>query len=171
MSNTAAAILDSREPPVIQAALFSALQTLQVTPLVVALETADFVIRDRCDPTPCTVGIERKTASDFLGSFASGRLGSQLDRLAATYTYPILLLEGEFKMTTDGRIKIKSRVTKWSHAAVQMFLWSLQRRGVQILHTAGVAETADLVRILTRRAGERTCIAHCPAPRPGKEVV
>jgi ERCC4-type nuclease len=157
--NTAAVIIDSREPPIVQAAVQAACSLVHVTPLTTALTTADFVVRDGCSP-PHTVAIERKQVSDMLGSFTSGRLNKQLYRLARDYTHPILLIEGEIKMTDTGKVKVKSRVTSWSHASVQMFLWSVQRSGVNVLYTHDIAATADLVRILARRAGEDGCVAH-----------
>lgn len=159
----AAVIIDSREPPVVRAAVQAALSSLRNTAsLVTALETGDFVIRDGCGGItgPHTVAIERKTVSDLLGSFRSGRLDKQLTRLRRDYTYPILLIEGEVKMTDQGKVRVKSRATSWSHASVQMFLWSVQRTGVDVLHTHDIAATADIVRILARRAGEDGCVAH-----------
>lgn len=159
MRGAAAVIIDSREPAIVQGAVQSSLAGVPVTPLVTMLETGDFVIRDGC-PTPCLVAIERKKVSDFLGSFRSGRLDKQLIRLKAQYTYPVLLLEGELKMDGDGHVVTRGHKTRWSHASVQMYLWALQRRaGVFVMYTHGIPETADLVRILARRAAEG-CVAH-----------
>ncbi len=157
MTGQAAVIIDSREPQTVQAAVLTALSPLACTRLVTALETGDFVIRD---DHGCTLAIERKRVSDLLSSFRTGRLDKQLTRLRRDYTYPILLVEGEIKMNDEGKIKIKSRTTAWSHASVQMYLWSTQRSGIHVLSTHGIAETADVVRILARRADEDGCVAH-----------
>jgi ERCC4-type nuclease len=164
MRGNASVIIDSREPQVMQAAIDCALATTAgITRFTTALETGDFVIRDGCT-TPCLAAIERKRVADLLGSFRSGRLDKQLTRLKRQYTYPILVVEGSMHVNQDGHIVIKdgrkTRTTKWSHASVQMYLWALQRReGFSVLYTAGIPETADLVRILARRASEG-CVAH-----------
>lgn len=157
---TASVIVDSREPAVIQSAVLAALKGTPASTLITALETADFVIRDGC-PAPCLAAIERKKVSDLLESFRSGRLDKQLTRLRTQYTYPILLVEGGLRMNEDGKLICgRNRLTNWSHASIQMFLWSLQRReGVAVLFTHDIAGTADLVRILARRAAEG-CVAH-----------
>lgn len=158
MKGNAAVIIDSREPQTVQAAVLTAISPLPCARLVTALETGDFVVKDGC-PVPHTVALERKTVSDLLGSFRSGRLDKQITRLARDYTHPILLVEGELKMDGDGKVKVRSRATGWSHASVQMFLWSLQRSGVSVLYTHDIAATADLVRVLARRANDG-CVAH-----------
>jgi ERCC4-type nuclease len=170
MRGSASVIIDSREPLTVQAAALSALASLPLTPLVTCLETGDFVIRDGCTNFhgPCLVAIERKRVSDFLGSFRSGRLEKQLTRLKHQYTYPILLIEGELKTDrATGMVTTRGRKTKWSHASVQMYLWSLQRReGINVLYTHDIPETADLVRAIARRAVEG-CVAHLELARTG----
>ena len=55
------------------------------------LEVADYIVSDR-------VGIERKTASDFLQSVLDQRLFRQLEHLTATFAKPLLILEGDQRM-------------------------------------------------------------------------
>lgn len=165
----AAVLIDSREPQLVQAAVESAVRPLPVSLLTTMLETGDFVIRDGC-PTPCLAAIERKRVSDLLGSFRTGRLDKQLGRLKRQYTYPILVVEGEMRVNLDGHVLTgegkRRRATGWSHASVIMYLWALQRReGIFVLHTHGIPETADLVRILARRASEG-CVAHLDLSEP-----
>lgn len=52
------------------------------------LDICDYVVSDR-------VGIERKDASDFLGSIKDGRLFSQARDMAQAYERPIIILEGQ----------------------------------------------------------------------------
>jgi ERCC4-type nuclease len=52
------------------------------------LDVCDYVVSDR-------VGVERKDASDFLGSMKDGRLFSQARDMAALYERPIIILEGQ----------------------------------------------------------------------------
>jgi ERCC4-type nuclease len=52
------------------------------------LDICDYVVSDK-------VGVERKDASDFLGSMKDGRLFSQAHDMAEVYEKPILILEGQ----------------------------------------------------------------------------
>mgnify|MGYP000397317378 CR=1 FL=1 len=51
------------------------------------LDVGDYILSER-------VGIERKTASDFLSSLVDGRLLDQTKSLAQTFERPLLILEG-----------------------------------------------------------------------------
>ena len=52
------------------------------------LDIADYVLSEN-------VGVERKTADDFLTSLMDGRLFDQMSRLKEAYTRPLLILEGD----------------------------------------------------------------------------
>lgn len=54
------------------------------------LDVCDFVVSDR-------VGVERKDASDFLGSMKDGRLFNQARDMAEIYEKPVIILEGSMK--------------------------------------------------------------------------
>src|SRR3990167_1044516 len=54
-----------------------------------------------------TVGVERKTASDLMGSLSSGRAAEQFSRMIETYTVPILMVTGDH--TT-----FKGKVGRWA---------------------------------------------------------
>ena len=49
------------------------------------LDVCDFVVSDR-------VGVERKDASDFLGSMKDGRLFNQARDMAEVYEKPVIIL-------------------------------------------------------------------------------
>ena len=55
------------------------------------LEVADYIVSDK-------VGIERKTASDFLQSVMNQRLFRQLEDLSNSFEKPLLILEGDQRM-------------------------------------------------------------------------
>lgn len=58
------------------------------------------------DNQPVTIGIERKRVRDLIDSISSGRLsGHQLIGLTNSYNYVYLLVEGIFKIGTDGYIR------------------------------------------------------------------
>jgi len=54
------------------------------------LDVCDYVVSDR-------VGVERKDASDFIGSMKDGRVFSQAKGMAEVYEKPVIILEGQMK--------------------------------------------------------------------------
>ena len=54
------------------------------------LDICDYVVSDR-------VGVERKDASDFLGSMKDGRVFNQARDMAEIYEKPVIILEGSMK--------------------------------------------------------------------------
>ena len=54
------------------------------------LDVCDYVVSDR-------VGVERKDASDFIGSMKDGRVFSQAKGMAEIYEKPVIILEGAMK--------------------------------------------------------------------------
>jgi Fanconi anemia group M protein len=54
------------------------------------LDVCDYVVSDR-------VGVERKDASDFIGSMKDGRVFSQARGMAEIYEKPVIILEGQMK--------------------------------------------------------------------------
>ena len=54
------------------------------------LDVCDYVVSDR-------VGVERKDASDFIGSMKDGRVFSQAKGMAEIYEKPVIILEGPMK--------------------------------------------------------------------------
>jgi ERCC4-type nuclease len=87
------------------------------------------------------VGIERKTASDFVSSLGD-RLSSQLDKMLESYDYRILLLEepirfaGELVLGNNG-------FTKWTKHMVRNYLLGWQFRGITIERTQDMADTVN----------------------------
>jgi ERCC4-type nuclease len=161
--------IDSREPDLMQGLVTSAIGPEHVS--VLFLKAADYVIFDR-DNT--ALGIERKTIGDFLHSLASrerhpeglgdwvyGRFDKQVARMVEHYDQYALLLEGEYSMNAYGHIRFDrtsrgwDRQTKWSHAAIQARIWSLQEHGFKFIWTHSPGETADTLRVLHQRAQEK----------------
>ncbi|HVL49243.1 MAG TPA: DEAD/DEAH box helicase [Candidatus Thermoplasmatota archaeon] len=99
------------------------------------LETADYVLSDR-------VGVERKTAEDYVGSLVDGRLFEQVRALRSAYPTPILVIEGDNILA----------VRKVSPAAIHASLASiLTDYRVTVLTTRDPRETADLLAALAKR--------------------
>src|SRR5262245_42322387 len=120
--------IDSREPGHVKDYLTAALGPENVKQG--QLPTADIVFADYCGHT---VGVERKTVADLLGSVASGRLASQLTRLRDEFAVPILIVEGGYGLDGDRRIRVAGRQTGWSNGSVQAALFSLQGAGIYVL--------------------------------------
>lgn len=132
------------------------------------LGSADYVVFDQDGHS---LGIERKTASDLLGSLshtnANGekRVLDQIDRMGQTYDRTMLVIEEPFAFErATGHLKVGHgwRPTGWHHSAIQMILWSLQARGVPVLHTPDRFATADLMRVLNQRAKAGCVLPHVP---------
>ncbi len=95
-----------------------------------ALASADYVIDE-------TIGIERKTGSDFAKSLFDGRLFRQVSALKRSYERPLLLLEGLAPgQETAGVTWAALRGAMISVTAVF---------GVPILFSSGTEESAELV--------------------------
>jgi len=77
------------DPREIRSQVAHALEKLGMDVSLTTLEVGDYVVSDR-------VGIERKTAEDFLATLLDGRdLFSQISDLARAYERPLLIIEGE----------------------------------------------------------------------------
>lgn len=145
--------VDTREKPLICNLVEKSLPGLLNK---IKLDSGDFVL---FDPDGCTLGIERKTAIDLLGSVADRRLFNQLERMEAEYTDRILVVEGHLMFDKrDGKVSTVGRDTGWNHGAIQMILFGAQRRfDTQVLYTDSPAATADLLRVLHNRL-EKGCV-------------
>jgi ERCC4-type nuclease len=150
--------VDKREPATLRQRIVAALKGETDTR---HLDTADYWIFDK---DGCTLAIERKEVGDLLNSFGQGRLGAQLARMGDGFV-PLLLVEGQLKVSPSGKVLLNHRETGWYHSAVQMLLFSLQARGIRVLFSAGHEETADILRILHQR-GQTKCLGPTPGPAP-----
>ncbi len=147
-------VMDTREPRSAHIALIGAIGPSFTS---AALPCADYVITDR---DGCTMGIERKTVTDLLGSLADSRLWSQMGRVGAAHTYPTLLIEGQYTVSPDGLIIVGKRETKWNYTSVQMALVKLQQLHHPIvLWSPGLIGTTAILRCLEQRASTK-CLAY-----------
>jgi ERCC4-type nuclease len=155
--------VDDREPKELRAEIERRAggAEVQATRLLIA----DFVLNDW---DGCSLGIERKTASDLLSSFRSKRLERQLARLSETYS-PVLLIEGVFQMNAAGRILIGRQETSWNHWAIQAYLFALQPT-IRVIYTAGHVETADVLRGLNERGKLKCLVTGATRPVRGRKV-
>ena len=101
------------------------------------LDVCDFVVSDR-------VGVERKDASDFLGSMKDGRLFNQARDMAEIYEKPVIILEGSMKKALKrSRMRLSSIYGAMSSIALDY--------GVNIIPTDDPESTAILLHRLCYR--------------------
>ena len=91
-----------------------------------------------------TIGIERKTVTDFAASLTSGRLFQQVAHLKATVRKPVLLIEGE-----------RASITGVQPNAVQGALVSVSNRWhIPILWSRDADETAYTIHLIAKQNSE-----------------
>jgi len=101
------------------------------------LDVCDYVVSDR-------VGIERKDASDFIGSMKDGRVFSQAKGMAEIYEKPVIILEGAMKKALKrSRMRQSSIYGALSSLALDY--------GVNIIPTDDPASTAILLHRMAYR--------------------
>lgn len=121
-------------------------------PVRTTLETGDYLWVSKDNRT---VGVERKTASDFLSSLsgkqANGRtrFQNQMDRMRTTYDVPILLIEGYLHPRSDGFTEIQAgNASGWYWDSLDNVLLSVQSAGILVVR-CGRGRTAS--RLVTLR--------------------
>ena len=123
-------IVDSREPSIIRDKL------LEIGWYQQQLISADYSFLT-CDYKK--VGIERKAVGDFVSSL-SERLIKQLYNMLDYYDFPILLLEGSWKML-EGQLVTNRGIELWGWSLVWNFIRTWQHRGITIEMTANEGHT------------------------------
>ena len=101
------------------------------------LDVADYVVSEE-------VGIERKSANDFIQSIIDGRLFDQVERLKRAYEKPVIIIEGELY----GVRNVHPNAIRGAIAAVTID-W-----GVPILFSSGTGETAQFIYLMAKREQE-----------------
>ena len=125
--------VDQRE---IRSHVAHALEKLGVEIILRTLAVGDYVVSDR-------VGIERKTADDFLGTFLDGgALFGQISDLVRAYSHPLLIIEGE-GLYTKRQIHPNSIRGALSTIAIDF--------GVPVLFTKDEEDTAALISVIAKR--------------------
>ena len=124
--------VDQRE---IRSHVAHALEKLGVEIILRTMAVGDYVVSDR-------VGIERKTADDFLSTFLDGgALFGQISDLARAYKRPLLIIEGE-GIYTKRQIHPNSIRGALTTIAIDF--------GVPILFTKDEEDTAALISVIAK---------------------
>ena len=126
--------VDSRE---LRSGVPKLLKELGAEVEVRTLDVADYVVSEE-------VGIERKSANDFIQSIIDGRLFDQVERLKKAYEKPVIIIEGELY----GIRNVHPNAIRGAIAAVTLD-W-----GVPILFSSGKEETAQFIYLLAKREQE-----------------
>jgi ERCC4-related helicase/ERCC4-type nuclease len=125
--------VDQRE---IRSHVAHALDKLGMDVQLTTLEVGDYVVSDR-------VGIERKTAEDFLATLLDGRdLFSQVSDLVRAYERPLLIIEGEGLYTTR---QVHPNSIRGVLAAITIDF------GVPVIFSRDEEDTAALISIIAKR--------------------
>ncbi len=101
------------------------------------LDVADYVVSEE-------VGIERKSANDFIQSIIDGRLFDQVERLKRAYEKPVIIIEGELY----GIRNVHPNAIRGAITAVTLD-W-----GVPILFSRTKEETAGFIYLMAKREQE-----------------
>ena len=126
--------VDSRE---LRSGVPKLLKELGAEVEVRTLDVADYVVSEE-------VGIERKSANDFIQSIIDGRLFDQVERLKKAYEKPVIIIEGELY----GIRNVHPNAIRGAIAAVTLD-W-----GVPILFSSGKEETAQFIYLMAKREQE-----------------
>ncbi len=106
----------------------------------VQLPVADFVLADG------RVGVERKSASDFVSSLLDGRLMSQVRALRESFEKPLLVIEGAEDIYSVR--KVHPNAIRGALAAVALSFH------VPIVFTTNALDTASFLSVVAKREGD-----------------
>ncbi len=123
--------VDSRE---LRSGVPKRLRELGVEVEVATLDVADYVLSE-------DVGVERKSANDFIQSIIDGRLFEQAKRLAEAYRRPIVIVEGELY----GVRNVHPNAIRGAIAALTLDF------GIPVISTRDQEETAQYLLLIAKR--------------------
>ncbi|MCE4614890.1 MAG: helix-hairpin-helix domain-containing protein [Desulfurococcales archaeon] len=97
------------------------------------LDVGDYLVSDN-------IVVERKTISDYIKSLYDGRLFDQASRMASTYNYPVMVIEGKF-------IPFKDKVKFYSSLASLAVTY-----GFRVLMANNAQDTVEIIYYIAKRA-------------------
>ena len=117
------------------------LQALGASVIFKVLDVGDYIVSER-------VGIERKSASDFVKSIVDGRLFNQVKRLSEAFEKPVIVVEGSvFRALKMCGVHPRAVIGAQLALAVDM--------GIPTIFTRNSQETAEAIFMLARREQEK----------------
>jgi ERCC4-type nuclease len=121
------------------------------------MKAGDFAFSGHGPSGLVSVGVERKTLGDLIGSMQSGRLTShQLPTMAEYYDYSFLLVEGGFRANPETGLLEEFRKGGWENPrgggtrgltfqTIDHFLTTISLHGVRILRATSYTQTVQTV--------------------------
>lgn len=122
------------------------------------------------------IGVQRKTVRDLLSSLTDGRLSHDALRMT-DLVYPVLLIEGYPTFTLDGLISGASgdpngiRSNNFSKRSYWGLLLSAQEKGLFVVQSANLAETAEVLTEIETWAKKERHDAFNSRPKPSQSDV
>jgi ERCC4-type nuclease len=87
-------------------------------------------------------GVQRKELSDFYASMRDGRLAKEVSQMQSLATRA-LIIEGSPRFTRDG--DLMHSYIRWDRSSYERLIFSLLSRGIWVLYTRDVLDTARLI--------------------------
>jgi len=128
-----------------------------VTVIFKMLDVGDYIVNN-------VVGIERKTASDYINSLIDGRLFEQLSKLKERFDKTLLIVEGDIYKALKGR-NIHRNAILGSHVSLFLDL------GVFILYSRNEEETAELIKRIGLHKIKTSLGLHIPRKSGASDII
>jgi ERCC4-type nuclease len=148
MTSVKAALIDSREPEWVQQLSFggaiTAVTTLDYGDLLITTADGDLL------------AIERKTPGDLLNSIASNRLWNQLAGLVQRSRWAYLVITGEMRPSSAGKVVTEHGENGWEWDALQGALLKAQELGAMVINASAERDYEVVIMRLAARDRART---------------
>ena len=97
-----------------------------------------------------SVVAERKVIpDDLISSISDGRLARECAAMREASEYRVVILEGHFRYTSDGGLRIGNRPTRWSKKAVRNIIRSIRYvEGCDIEYSDDILDTVEVLKEL-----------------------
>jgi ERCC4-type nuclease len=142
-------LIDDREPKRLRERICAGLENCSSKRMAVG----DYLLFDKCGHI---LGVERKAVDDLLSSIPQGKLKRQVGALRE-FDRHLLLVQGIWHLTPEGKVSINNRASAWMASTVQMILLGLQRfTGVHLLWVSCEDELIQTIQALVRQ-GQKRC--------------
>ena len=119
----------------------SLLSSMGVTVIYKALDVGDYIVSER-------IGIERKSANDFVKSIVDGRLFDQARRLREVFEKPVMIIEGSLSKALKA-FNVRRSAVQGAYLALGIDM------GIVIVFTRSEEESAEIIKRLAIREQEK----------------
>ena len=119
----------------------SLLSSMGVTVIYKALDVGDYIVSER-------IGVERKSANDFVKSIVDGRLFDQARRLREVFEKPVMIIEGSLSKALKA-FNVRRSAVQGAYLALGIDM------GIVIVFTRSEEESAEIIKRLAIREQEK----------------